>query len=90
MSGVNNGVQAIIRKESDNPCPYVHCHAHRLNLVLVDLAKQVDFVGDTFGLLEAIYAFQSVSPLRHRFPEQTDRRRACIVDNTAKRHALGV
>ena len=81
MSGVNNGVQAIIRKESDNPCPYVHCHAHRLNLVLVDLAKQVDFVGDTFGLLEAIYAFQSVSPLRHQvfLNKQTEEERVLSI-----------
>lgn len=34
--------------------------------MLVDLAKQVDCVGDTFGLLEAIYAFQSVSPFRYQ------------------------
>lgn len=93
MSGVNKGVQAKIREESDNACPYVHCHAHRLNLVLVDVARQVDSVGDTFGLLEAIYAFQSVSPLRHQvfldtqtnedrvlaIPQQSDTRWVCKV-----------
>jgi hypothetical protein len=94
MSGVNNGVQAVIRRESGNACPYVHCHTHRLNLVLqVDLAKQVNYVGETFGLLEAIYAFQSVSPLRHQvflsqqteedvllsIPQQSDTRWVCKI-----------
>lgn len=44
---------------------YVHCYAHRLNLVLVDVAKNVQVVDESLGLLEAIYSFQSVSTLRH-------------------------
>lgn len=66
MSGHVRGVQTLIRDQSQNPCPYVHCHAHRLNLVLVDLAKNVDGVAEFFGLLEAIYAFQAVSTIRHK------------------------
>ena len=50
MAGVNSGVQVIVRDAAGNPCPYVHCHAHRLNLVLVDVAKQIDWVSDAFGL----------------------------------------
>lgn len=65
MSGRVRGVQQLIRQIAGNPCPYVHCHAHRLNLAIVDVAKDVDGVGDTFGLLEAIYAFQSVSTIRN-------------------------
>lgn len=66
MSRHLNGVQKLIRDQSQNPCTYVHCHAHRLNLVLVDLAKNVDGVAESFGLLEAIYAFQAVSTIRHK------------------------
>lgn len=55
----------MICKLSENPCPYVHCHKHRLNLVLVDLTKDIDVVGQMFGLLEAIYAFQVVSTVCH-------------------------
>ena len=91
MAGVNSGVQVIVRDAAGNPCPYVHCHAHRLNLVLVDVAKQIDWVSDAFGLLEAVYAFQSVSPLRHKLfrdsqanedeilaiPQQSDTRWVC-------------
>lgn len=91
MSGEIAGVQTLIRQQSTFPCPYIHCHAHRLNLVLVDVAKSVEFVGATFGLFEAIYAFQSVSTLRHEkfaesqrdearvlnIPQQSDTRWVC-------------
>lgn len=65
MSGRVAGVQQLIRDKSDYPCPYTHCYAHRVNLVLVDVARNVEFVNRTFGLFEAIYAFQSSSTLRH-------------------------
>lgn len=55
-------MQANICELSKNACPYVH----KLNLVLVDTAKTVDvFDGIKIGLLEAIYAFQSFSTIRH-------------------------
>ncbi len=91
MSGKMNGVQAKIRELVGNPCPYIHCHAHRLNLVLSDVCKNVEYVSDMFGLLEAIYAFQSVSTIRHavfldaqsneertlKLPQQSDTRWVC-------------
>jgi hypothetical protein len=52
-------------KRADTGHVHVHCHAHRLNLAIVDVAKDIDGVGDTFGLLETIYALQSVSTLRN-------------------------
>ena len=61
MSGVSNGVQKLIRDAANNPCTYAHCHAHRVNLVLADVAKRTEIVTETVGLLEAIYSFQSVS-----------------------------
>ncbi|KAL4082814.1 hypothetical protein QTP88_029470 [Uroleucon formosanum] len=65
MSGTINGVQQYIREMSKNPCPYVHCYAHRLNLVLVDASKHVSAIHNTIGILEAIYLFQSCSSLRN-------------------------
>ncbi|VVC26093.1 Ribonuclease H-like domain,Domain of unknown function DUF4371 [Cinara cedri] len=46
---------------SGNLCPYIHCHAHKWNLVLVDVSRKIEEVHDTIGLLEAVYAFQSSS-----------------------------
>ena len=38
MSGVRNGVQALMKKEV-NHCLYVHCFAHSLNLSVQDVTK---------------------------------------------------
>lgn len=66
MSGQFNGVQKKIKDMSGNLCPYIHCHAHKLNLVLVDVSRKVEEVHDTIGLLEAVYAFQSSSTPRYQ------------------------
>ncbi|KAJ8882057.1 hypothetical protein PR048_018545 [Dryococelus australis] len=65
ITGALNEVLALIRHMANNPWAYVHCHAHRLNLVLVDVSENLQFVGETIGLLEAIYAFQYSSTLRY-------------------------
>eukprot|EP00102_Acyrthosiphon_pisum_P025993 XP_016663203.1 PREDICTED: zinc finger MYM-type protein 1-like [Acyrthosiphon pisum] len=65
MSGTINGVQQYFREMSKNPCPYVHCYAHRLNLVLVDASKHDSAIRNTIGILEAIYSIQSCSSLRN-------------------------
>ena len=60
MSGVNAGVQALIREE----CPYavyIHCFTHCLNLVLRDCCKIVAIAEDLLCLLEELYVFMSHS-----------------------------
>ena len=46
MSGHLNGVQELFREKSGTPCIYVHCYAHRVNLVLVDACHVVRAAGD--------------------------------------------
>lgn len=92
MSGKFNGVQALLREMCKHPCIYVHCYAHRLNLVLVDTCSEVKCAGDLIGILQVIYAFVSVSSLRHgklaalqvasnlcvlEMPKQSDTRWVC-------------
>ena len=60
MSGRHAGVSAKI-KEQNNKAVYVHCCAHRLNLVLVDTSKQLPAAADSFSLLETLYVFMSSS-----------------------------
>lgn len=50
------GVRERIRQLTGSCCPYVHCHAHRLNLVLVDTCKSVPYAGEVIGLLEEVIA----------------------------------
>ena len=56
MSGCNTGVRTRITNV--NPAAvYIHCHAHQLNLVLVDSCKKLDHALDFFSLLESPYVF---------------------------------
>lgn len=58
MSGKNTGVQSRI-KEKAPFAYYVHCHAHRLNLVLVDVTSRIPDASKFFSLLEKLYVFFS-------------------------------
>nr|XP_054755533.1 zinc finger MYM-type protein 1-like [Lytechinus pictus] len=60
MSGKISGVSARVRKEAKYAY-YVHCHAHRLNLVLVDVTKGIPDAAQFFSLLEKLYVFVSGS-----------------------------
>lgn len=56
MSGRVHGVQAQIRKIHKTAI-YIHCHAHRLNLVVVDVAREVQLASEFFALVELLYVF---------------------------------
>lgn len=66
MSGVNRGVQQKIREVAPKAI-YVHCYAHRLNLVLVDVCKDIPLVRQFFALLERLYVFSSHSVAHQRW-----------------------
>ncbi|KAK0153219.1 Zinc finger MYM-type protein 1 [Merluccius polli] len=60
MSGKHSGVQARI-KEQAKFASYIHCSAHCLNLVLVDVVKNVPETEEFFSLLQSLYIFTSGS-----------------------------
>lgn len=64
MSGSLRGVQARI-KEIAPQVIYIHCHAHRLNLVLVNTVKNIPEIVDMFSIIQSVYVFLSVSGPRH-------------------------
>ena len=45
MSGVRNGVQALMKREADT-CLYVHCFAHSLNLCIQDVVRRCDLLAN--------------------------------------------
>ena len=53
ISRCHAGVQALIQKKC-NQAVYVHCCAHRLNLVFVDVVKQIPAASNLFALTEAL------------------------------------
>ena len=66
MSGHLNGVQALIRQE--NPFAYfVHCAAHRLNLVLCQAVSSISPVNIFFTNIGAFSSFTSVSSKRKAY-----------------------
>ena len=67
MSGCNAGVQTIQARSQQ--AVYVHCHAHRLNTVLVDVVKKMQLANDFFKLLELLYVFLSSSKSHEKFME---------------------
>ncbi len=60
MSGCNNGVQEKFRKEVPHAL-YVHCHAHRLNLTLVDCVRNIQPAAEFFEIVQMLYIFFSGS-----------------------------
>lgn len=60
MSGCQSGVQARI-SEINPTAIYIHCHAHQLNLVLVDACRKLPHASEFFSLLESLYVFISSS-----------------------------
>ncbi|XP_015378470.1 PREDICTED: uncharacterized protein LOC107172690 [Diuraphis noxia] len=68
MRGHISGVQALFRKEVPYTY-YIHCNNHRLNLVLVDVAKNVEEADKFFLLLQDIYVFMSGSTIHSKFME---------------------
>lgn len=57
----------IMWERAGSGCVYVHCYAHRLNLVVVNTASSISNISEFFGVMEAAYTsrFITVSSLRH-------------------------
>ena len=60
MSGDVGGVKKIIQDIIPHAI-YVHCYAHRVNLVLVDVCKKEAIARDFFGLVQSLYVYMSSS-----------------------------
>ena len=58
MSGCCSGVQQRIRELVPKTI-YIHCHAHCLNLVLVDCVKKNAHTFEFFALVQSLYVFMS-------------------------------
>uniref|UniRef100_A0A2S2Q300 Repressor of the inhibitor of the protein kinase n=1 Tax=Sipha flava TaxID=143950 RepID=A0A2S2Q300_9HEMI len=64
MSGIHNGVQAIIKNEFSKAV-FVHCSSHRLNLVINDLNK-LQHIQNCAGIIKSIIKFFRLSPKRRK------------------------
>lgn len=60
MLGCKNGVQQKFKKGVPSAL-YIHCHAHGLNLVLVDAVSNVEAAAEFFETVQMLYNFFSNS-----------------------------
>ena len=63
MSGINNGVQALFKKESKHAL-YVHCVAHSLNLSLKDVTNTCEVIRDVMNFIFELTQLFKMSPKR--------------------------
>lgn len=66
MSGKYTGVQELFKQEVPHAV-YVHCYAHRLNLVLVDCVHNIEPVARCFEVVQQLYNFFSGSVVHDIF-----------------------
>ena len=73
MAGWANGVQAKLNSKVCAKLAYIHCHAHRLNLVLLDTLKSIPCIADTLNLIRSLFSFINNSNTRRElFMEAQD------------------
>jgi len=82
-------VQVHVREQCKTPCPYVHCHAHCLKLVLFTEYNSNPRVVNALGLMEGIYSFIHASTVRHDLFTQCQHN-DCNVNWTCWRFAVSV
>ena len=63
MSGVRNGVQALVKKEAQH-CLYVHCFGHSLNLCVQEVAKKCELIRNTMEFISQLVQLIKFSPKR--------------------------
>ena len=63
MSGVRNGVQALVKKEESRVL-YVHCLAHNLNLCVQRVSKQCELLRDVMTFMYDLLQLIKFSPKR--------------------------
>ncbi|CAF1991735.1 unnamed protein product [Rotaria magnacalcarata] len=57
MSGRHGGVQAILRRNYMTRAIYIHCFAHKLNLVIRDVSKVVPYLPEFYSIVSKIYSY---------------------------------
>ena len=69
MSGCAAGVHVLLKKYMPQAV-YIHCAAHRLNLVINDTCKVVCYVLDYFSIVTQIYSFFTASGVTNTYFKQ--------------------
>ena len=66
MAGKHAGVQAILREQFMPNAVYIHCHVHRLNLVIADVCTSVSYVSEFYSIVQRIYTYFTASAVTNK------------------------
>ncbi|CAF1268253.1 unnamed protein product [Rotaria sordida] len=61
MSGKNAGLQTILREQFMPKAIYIHCHVHRLNLVIVDVCLSLSYACEFYTIIKNIHKYFKAS-----------------------------
>ncbi len=67
MSGKHNGVHVILQQNHMPRGIYIHCMAHRLNLVICDVCSVVPYVDEFFSIVSKIHEYFTESGVTNRY-----------------------
>ena len=88
MSGRLNGVQAKVKAECSESL-YVHCSNHALDLVLQELAKEVDLIANALSFVKVVSVYINESHKRKSLFQSLFSSNQ-VVRNLLVRNLLGV
>ena len=70
MGGKHAGVQVVLREQFMLRAIYVHCHVHRLNLVIWNVCLSVSYVNEFYKVVATIHNYFTASSVTNeRFRE---------------------
>ncbi|CAF1420640.1 unnamed protein product [Rotaria sordida] len=67
MSGKCAGMQTILRQSHMPQGIYIHCHAHRLNLVIVDVSKCIKYINEFYQIISKIHSYFITSSVTNEY-----------------------
>ena len=72
MSGNHAGLHVLLREHMPRGV-YIHCSAHRLNLVISDTCKVVKYLADYFAIVSHIHSFFTESGVTNVYFKQAQK-----------------
>lgn len=67
MGGKHAGVQAILREQFMPKAIYIHCHVHRLNLVILDVCVSISYVCEFYAIIKKIHSYFTASGVTNEY-----------------------
>ena len=67
MAGEQNGEHAILQKSFTSRAIYIHCVAHRINLVICDVCSVVPYIGEFLSIVSKIHEYFTAYGVTNRF-----------------------